>query len=355
LEINPSQLSGEDWDTIADQVLAAIQSVFARRRERYLGNGQPGGGQIGRDMENTLARFEGRVSRELLLGLLLQMPQGARASFDRKTHRRVLQRTNRLTYVYFAPRFIENREPEEVAADVLEHLEKAQQAIRQAWGIAEWRRLAAQNPVELGETTRIGLQQALGEARYQQVASQPLNSLPQQDVLVVVDELGRQALTGIYRQLLLNVITELWVDYLTEMEALRVSIGLEAYAQRDPLVQYKNKASDLFQELLSNMRLGVVTRMFTYRPRELGGTQTAGRAESPEVERAGELADAETMDETEPEEIAEGDGSPEADDVVYESSAAPSEPAPAGKTPPSAQSKGQGQASNSKKRRRRRH
>jgi preprotein translocase subunit SecA len=41
----------------------------------------------------------------------------------------------------------------------------------------------------------------------------------------------------------------------------------------DPLVQYKTKASGLFQELLSNMRLGVITRMFTYRPRDLSGLQ----------------------------------------------------------------------------------
>jgi preprotein translocase subunit SecA len=50
------------------------------------------------------------------------------------------------------------------------------------------------------------------------------------------------------------------------MEGLRVSIGLEAYAQRDPLVQYKNKAFELYQELLSNVRLSVLSRMFKYRP-----------------------------------------------------------------------------------------
>jgi preprotein translocase subunit SecA len=81
---------------------------------------------------------------------------------------------------------------------------------------------------------------------------------------------------------LLGVITELWVDYLTQMEALRVSIGLEAYAQRDPLVQYKSRAFELFQDLLGNMRSGVVTRMFTYRPRDLSSVQTTvTRAEAP--------------------------------------------------------------------------
>ena len=44
------------------------------------------------------------------------------------------------------------------------------------------------------------------------------------------------------------------MDYLTKVEALRVSIGLEAYAQRDPLVQYKGKASELFHQLLADVR-----------------------------------------------------------------------------------------------------
>ena len=76
------------------------------------------------------------------------------------------------------------------------------------------------------------------------------------------------------------MIAELWVDYLTQMESLRISIGLEAYAQRDPLVQYKNKAFEFFQELLANMRLGVVSRMFTYRPREISSVQTSSEVAS---------------------------------------------------------------------------
>jgi len=84
------------------------------------------------------------------------------------------------------------------------------------------------------------------------------------------------------------VITELWVDYLTQMEALRISIGLEAYAQRDPLVQYKSRAYALFQELLANIRLSIVSKMFTFRPRDLSSVQTTvSRVEAPEIE-AGE-------------------------------------------------------------------
>jgi preprotein translocase subunit SecA len=46
------------------------------------------------------------------------------------------------------------------------------------------------------------------------------------------------------------------------VEALRTSIGLEAYAQRDPLVAYKARAFEMFQELLVNMRAGVIGRAF---------------------------------------------------------------------------------------------
>jgi preprotein translocase subunit SecA len=48
---------------------------------------------------------------------------------------------------------------------------------------------------------------------------------------------------------------------------LRVSIGLEAYAQRDPLVQYKTKASEMFAQLVEDIRGLVISRVFAYQPR----------------------------------------------------------------------------------------
>jgi preprotein translocase subunit SecA len=84
-----------------------------------------------------------------------------------------------------------------------------------------------------------------------------------------IETAGRKALTDIYRQLLLKVTGDLWVEYLTKMEALRVSVILEGYGQRDPLVMYNNQAFKLFQGLLSDMRQGVVARMFSFIPRSL--------------------------------------------------------------------------------------
>jgi preprotein translocase subunit SecA len=59
------------------------------------------------------------------------------------------------------------------------------------------------------------------------------------------------------------------VEYLTKVEALRVSIGLEAYAQRDPLVQYKGRASEMFAQLLEDVRGLVISRAFAARPRRV--------------------------------------------------------------------------------------
>jgi preprotein translocase subunit SecA len=204
----------------------------------------------------------------------------------------VLQRTTRLTYIYYAAQLLEQREPAEITQDVLEHLEKARTIIQQAWGATEWTRIANSAIVDLDETTQNGLRSVLGEDVYLQAYNKPLSTLGNEIGENVVKELGRQAITEIYRQLLLQVITELWVDYLTQMEALRVSIGLEAYAQRDPLVQYKNRAFELFQNLLQDMRTGVVTRMFIYRPRDISAVQTTiKRAEESLPEEVAEVVE----------------------------------------------------------------
>jgi preprotein translocase subunit SecA len=105
-----------------------------------------------------------------------------------------------------------------------------------------------------------------------------LSSLSDEQCATLSLELGRRQLTEIYRSVLLGAITELWVDYLTRVEALRISIGLEAYAQRDPLVQYKSKASEMFQDLLKEIRSGTVGRMFLYLPRMVNVTETATEA-----------------------------------------------------------------------------
>lgn len=275
LGFSKGQLEQPDWDQTLDLVMGAIQASYARRRERYLGEtGNGAGGQFARDLENALSNTNGSLSRTQIIQLLTILPQGTRMAFDKRTHRRMTERTHRLTYTYYAASLLGNRAAEDETEDILKHLEGAQEMLRLGWGMAEWARLSDQALSSLDERLQTRLVELLGEARFAQAAGAPLSALQGDERQKALRALGSQALSEIYRPLLVGVIGELWVDYLTQMEGLRVSIGLEAYAQRDPLVQYKNRAFGLFQDLMENMRTSVVTRMFTYRPRDLNTAQS---------------------------------------------------------------------------------
>jgi preprotein translocase subunit SecA len=92
-----------------------------------------------------------------------------------------------------------------------------------------------------------------------------LDQLAPEDHQAVKVALGRFAQNRLYRQLLLSKISELWVEYLTQVEALRVSVRMEAYGQRDPLVEYRGRASEMFSQLLTDIRAGVIAQMFKAR------------------------------------------------------------------------------------------
>jgi preprotein translocase subunit SecA len=261
-------LTEEDRDLIVADVEKAIAAC---------GNNPLEQDPVMQSMRDSIEEIQELSLERRLLRMLVMIPVGTQTSFDRKSHRRIQTRTVRLTYTFYAARFLGNRSPDAIAEDVLEHLEDAQALVRDAWGRSEWKRLLTIRPAEMDLASQEGLRLLLGKPTYDQVKDSPLQAIPYEYRDRVIDELGRRALTEVYRQLLLGVITELWVEYLTQMEALRVSIGLEAYGQRDPLVQYKSKAFELFQTLLSNMRLGVITRMFTYRPRYVGGAQPSAK------------------------------------------------------------------------------
>jgi preprotein translocase subunit SecA len=60
------------------------------------------------------------------------------------------------------------------------------------------------------------------------------------------------------RRMMLATIDRHWVDYLTGMEALRQEIGLQAVAQRDPLLEYQRNAFMMFEELKANIQRDIV-------------------------------------------------------------------------------------------------
>lgn len=56
------------------------------------------------------------------------------------------------------------------------------------------------------------------------------------------------------RVILLRVIDQKWMDHIDDMDQLRQGIGLQAYGQRDPLVEYKMSGYDMFDVMTSNIR-----------------------------------------------------------------------------------------------------
>ena len=56
------------------------------------------------------------------------------------------------------------------------------------------------------------------------------------------------------RALAVQTMDRLWTRHLTEIDALRQSVGLQAYAQQDPLVTYKREAFDMFDQLVAALR-----------------------------------------------------------------------------------------------------
>jgi preprotein translocase subunit SecA len=275
LGLQPDTLLGVDWEGLGDQVIAAIEVIYADRQKHYIGDDHTPG-SIAKDLEQGVAKVgKDALSRQDLLSLMLMMPHGRRQSFDKKSRKRTWQSTIRLTYLYLAANTLAAQPDEGISEGVLKHLEGAQQAIHQAWGSSELTRLGKVQLANLDLDARVSMEQALSAAVFAELKDRQIQSLDEEFQAQVSDELGRQALTKIYRELLLRVISGLWIEYLTQMEALRVAIGLEAYAQRDPLVQYKNKAFEMFKQLLRDMRTSMVTRMFTFQPSDASAVQVS--------------------------------------------------------------------------------
>ncbi|HVZ58980.1 MAG TPA: preprotein translocase subunit SecA [Patescibacteria group bacterium] len=76
------------------------------------------------------------------------------------------------------------------------------------------------------------------------------------------------------RFVMLSVIDNLWMDHLDAIENLRQGIGLRGYAQKDPLVEYKNEAYQMFEQLMWNIDDQVVHRIFKVQVQEAPIPQT---------------------------------------------------------------------------------
>ena len=80
---------------------------------------------------------------------------------------------------------------------------------------------------------------------------------------------GPEIMRDVEKSLLLQLLDQLWKDHLLTLDHLRQGIGLRAYAQRDPLNEYKREAFDLFEEMLAMLRERV-TQVMSHVELEVG-------------------------------------------------------------------------------------
>jgi preprotein translocase subunit SecA len=96
-------------------------------------------------------------------------------------------------------------------------------------------------------------------------------------------QFGEPVMRDLERHLYLFTLDEHWREHLHELDYLKGGIGLQAYGQRDPLIQYKKEAFTLFETMMGEVREDVVQRLFRVQVQPAAARQVL--EEAPRVPR----------------------------------------------------------------------
>ena len=75
-------------------------------------------------------------------------------------------------------------------------------------------------------------------------------------------EIGTETMRELERAIMLRVVDSKWMDHLDAMDALKEGINLRAYGQKNPLVEYKFEAYDMFEEMVDSIKRTTVTFLY---------------------------------------------------------------------------------------------
>jgi preprotein translocase subunit SecA len=78
--------------------------------------------------------------------------------------------------------------------------------------------------------------------------------------------IGAEMLRHLERMVFLQIIDSKWKDHLYAMDSLREGIGLRAYGQRDPLIEYKREAFEMFAQMMSGIEEEAIETLFKLQP-----------------------------------------------------------------------------------------
>ena len=80
------------------------------------------------------------------------------------------------------------------------------------------------------------------------------------------EEFGSEQLREIERVILLRVVDSKWMDHIDDMDRLRQGIGLRAYAQRDPIIEYKEEGYIMYEAMLQAIAEDMIRILFSIKP-----------------------------------------------------------------------------------------
>ena len=83
---------------------------------------------------------------------------------------------------------------------------------------------------------------------------------------VAIEQMRPGLMREAERFFILQQIDTLWREHLQSMDALRESVGLRGYGQKDPLIEYKHEGYDMFLEMMTQVRRNVIYSMFMFEP-----------------------------------------------------------------------------------------
>ncbi len=82
------------------------------------------------------------------------------------------------------------------------------------------------------------------------------------------EEIPEEQLKELERVVMLKVVDEKWMNHIDSMDELKNGIGLRAYGQQDPVVKYQIEGTDMFDEMIANIKADVVKILMNIRKQE---------------------------------------------------------------------------------------
>ena len=113
-------------------------------------------------------------------------------------------------------------------------------------------------------------------------------------------EMGTEVMRELERRVILSVLDRKWREHLYEMDYLREGIGLRAYSQRDPLVEYQREGFDMFAAMMDGIKEESVGFLFNLQVEVEQDEQSADEAEAEDTFTESDRVGAPTLDPTTP-------------------------------------------------------